>query len=243
MFFIDKNSFESTLSLLKGETVLSPMFTELKQFMEEEFELTIYNISFEKFSRFTKPKKNSLAFGKKYRLIFQVASISERESMQNKIPVELPNQHQGFRLENDEYKQGKVLTKFLELSKKYSFETRIKENEIWIDYFYWFLIDYKSYIVECINKEFSEEIISRYKTNAGIWKILKNGSGMIVFYQTEEQKALNEQNGVSKRITDEYYSMIKKTDEINLCQKNMLIFDTKENLDKNYGGSLYTYMR
>jgi len=55
----------------------------------------------------------------------------------------------------------------------------------------------------------------------------------------------NEANGVSPMILDDYYSLLKGYDELNyFTRQNIYIkFDSKENLEKNYQGSLFYYSR
>lgn len=243
MFWIDKKSYKRTLSVLRKEEALLPMFVELKQFIESEFDLTIYDITIKKYSIFNNPKKYSLAYGKKYALICQVATIAERESMQNKIPVQINGGHQAFKMEFDKQKQQRILSKFFELSKKYNFSINAKANEIWLDYYWWFPVDYMSSIVDKTEKPISKAILQEYKLDANIWQIVTNGYSVIVFYKTEAQKETNAQNGISESIKSRYFLAFKAVDEFGFYKDEYIFFDSKENLDKNYGGSLYTYMR
>ncbi len=243
MFWIDKQSYNRTLAVQKKEVVLSPMFSELKQYIESEFGLTIYDITYEKYSAFNKPKKHFLNHGKRYRLTCQVASYQERESMQNKIFVENIGGHQAYKMEFDKKKQSLVMSKFFELAEKYNFSIGAEENEIWLDYHYWFPIDYMNYIVNKVERTTSKEVIRKYKTDAGIWQIITNGYGVIVFYRTEAQKATNSQNGISDSIKNEYYLAIKAIDELDFYKDEYIFFDSKENLDKNFNGNLYYYLK
>ena len=243
MFWIDKKSYERTLAVLKEEVALTPLFIELKQYLEAAYGLTIYDITFEKFTIFNTPKKYSLAYGKRYQLICQVASNDERESMQNKIFVENIGKHSAYKMEFDKKKQTQILSKFFELAKKHNFSINAKENQIWLDYHWWFPIDHMSFIVSKIEAVTSKEVISKYKTNANIWKIITNGFGIVVFYMTESQKIVNAQSGVTDSIRNEYFTAVKAIDEFDFYKEKYITFDSKENLDKNYSGSLYYYMR
>lgn len=169
MFWIDKKSYLRTLAVLRKEVALAPLFAELKQFIESEFGLTIYDITYEKYTAFNKPKKNFLNHGKRYRLTCQVSTIEERESMQNKVFVESIGGYPAYRMVFDEQKQSRILSKFFELAKKHNFSINAEANEIWLDYHYWFPIDYMSFIVNKVERETSKEIIRKYKSEAGIW--------------------------------------------------------------------------
>jgi hypothetical protein len=70
-------------------------------------------------------------------------------------------------------------------------------------------------------------------------------SSSVVFYYSDADITVNENNGISKAIMDTYYSILKKYDELNyFTRENIrLKFDSKENLDKNYQGNLFYYTR
>ena len=78
-----------------------------------------------------------------------------------------------------------------------------------------------------------------------IWKIEKEFSHLIVFYYTDKDITTYEDNKISDLIKNDYYSIIKKHDELNyFSNENMHIsFDSKENIDKNFAGSLFYYSR
>ena len=67
----------------------------------------------------------------------------------------------------------------------------------------------------------------------------------VVFYFSDEDIFRYLESGVSQTVTDEYYSILKKHDDLSLFTKDnlRLSFDSKENVDKNYAGSLFYYSR
>jgi hypothetical protein len=67
----------------------------------------------------------------------------------------------------------------------------------------------------------------------------------VVFYHSDVDIMTNENNGLSNSITNDYYSILKKYDELNYYTREniSLKFDSKENLDKNFEGSLFYYTR
>ncbi len=141
--------------------------------------------------------------------------------------------------------EGKTILSpmFIELSKKYSFNLKTEESSIRIDYFYWFKIDYISYLVNKVEKNISKQLIEQYKDVTDIWRVIATGYQIVVFYNTEIQKKLNELNGISKNIINEYFSKIKEIDAYDFYTKDLIYFESKENLDKNYKGDLYIYFR
>lgn len=245
MIWVDKKAFEDTYSILKKEKDLKPIFADLKQFIEKEYGITVFNIIYEpiKSSFLNKPNKNSYLYGKKYRLICYVSSYGERETMQYRVDVQLGNFPNAHKMVNDENKQAAILNNFFELSERYHFPLKVKKEDIWVDYFYWFPLDYMSLIVSKIEKQTSKIVLSKYEKVANIWKIITNGSGICIFYQTESAKIINRQNGITEEIKNIYYSSIKEIDEFDFYKEEYIIFDSKENLDNNYQGNLYYYFK
>ena len=243
MFWLDKKSYKRTLAVLRKKVALAPIFAELKCFIESEFGITIFDIVFKKYNIFNKPKEYSLAYGKRYQLTCQVASNEERESMQNKIRVADIGEYPAYTMRFDEQKRTQIIAKFLELAKKHNFSTAAKINEIWLDYYFSFSIDYMNFIVNKIEAATSNEMMHKYKVDADIWRIESSGYGITVFYTTEKKKERNEQNGISDAIKNEYFAVIKTIDEFGFYKEEYIRFDSKENLDKNYDGSLYYYFR
>ncbi len=70
-------------------------------------------------------------------------------------------------------------------------------------------------------------------------------SGLVVFYFTDNDISVSNVNGASEKITNDYYTILKKYDELNyFTRENIAIkFDSKENVDNNFGGSLFYYTR
>ena len=44
MIWIDKKAFEDTYAILKKEKTLEPIYANLKQFIEDTFGITVFNI-------------------------------------------------------------------------------------------------------------------------------------------------------------------------------------------------------
>jgi hypothetical protein len=67
----------------------------------------------------------------------------------------------------------------------------------------------------------------------------------VIFYYSDLEIAQNESNGITKLITEDYYAILKKYDELGYVTKEniWLEFDSKENLDKNYQGNLFYYAK
>jgi len=245
MIWIDKKAFEDTYSILKNEKYLEPVYANLKQFIQETFGITVFNIILQpiKTGHFNKKIKNSYLYSYKYKLICYVGSYAEREMMQNRIDIQLANFHNAHKMVNDQNKQKVILDKFFELSLKHNYTVKVKKDLIWVDYFPWFPTEYMSLIVSKVQKHVTKDVLSKYKKESNIWKIYTSGFGFYIFYDTEKDKLTNQQNGITDSINKMIFSSIKEVDEFNFYKEDYITFDSKENLDKNYQGNLYYYFR
>ncbi len=245
MIWIDKKRFKETYSILKQKTNMKPIFVDLKRFIEDAYSITVYNIFYEpiKSGFFNKPNKNSYIYGKKYRLIIYVSSYSEREKMQNRVDVQMENAPNAFKMVNDKDIQNTILNKFFQLSEKYNFKINVKKEDIWVDYFYWFSSQYMSLIVSKVQQKLIKDILSEYKKKSNIWGIHTGTFGIVIYYNTDSNKLVNQQNGISEEIKNKIYSGVKQLDEFDFYKEEYISFDSKENLDKNYQGNLYYYFK
>ena len=91
-------------------------------------------------------------------------------------------------------------------------------------------------------KEFREEVRHHYTI---VWDVMAMFESSVVFYFSDEDISVNRETDVSEMIAHEYYSILKKHDELDyFTRENVLLsFDSKENVDKNYAGSLFYYSR
>ena len=78
-----------------------------------------------------------------------------------------------------------------------------------------------------------------------IWKIDGFSKETVIFYLTDKDVQDNQTNEGSQRIKQRCYQLVKQYDEFDYFQLNTfpIKFDSKENLDKNYEGSLFYYFR
>ncbi len=78
-----------------------------------------------------------------------------------------------------------------------------------------------------------------------IWKIEGFSKETVVFYLTEKDVQDSQTNEGSQRIKQRCYQLVKQYDEFDYFQPNTfpIRFDSKENLDKNYKGSMFYYFR
>lgn len=102
-------------------------------------------------------------------------------------------------------------------------------------------------IVECLNKlkDSGVESLKEKYLPKGIWEIAINHGSIIVFYLTEAERLANEVSGLNDQIRNELTDLARQHDEFGYLDKDSFYFasDSKENLDKNYGGSWHDYYR
>jgi hypothetical protein len=78
-----------------------------------------------------------------------------------------------------------------------------------------------------------------------VWEISGFSKSIVVFYMADNDVRANAANGSSDRIKKQCFEMVKRYDEFAYFHLNNfpITFDSKENLDKNYAGSLFNYFR
>jgi hypothetical protein len=141
---------------------------------------------------------------------------------------------------NEEY-QSRITSEFQRLAMKHQFATEEQLRDPFVTY---------NDFSEEAKTEANWKAIDRFKWVAkfkyrAIWQVISMFSSMVVFYYSDSDIALNEQKGMNEKIISDYYSVLKKYDELNyFTRENIQVkFDSKENVDKNYEGSLFYYTR
>ncbi|MCB0202614.1 MAG: hypothetical protein KDI03_21285 [Anaerolineae bacterium] len=91
-------------------------------------------------------------------------------------------------------------------------------------------------------KEFGLEVKRKHPA---VWDVISEFYCSVVFYFHETDIIVHEDSGLSQALRNEYYSILKTHDDLNLFSKDniCLKFDSKENVDRNYAGSLFYYSR
>jgi len=78
-----------------------------------------------------------------------------------------------------------------------------------------------------------------------IWKIDAHSRYLVVFLKTDKEIQLKSNDDTRKKIAIRCFDAVKAFDEFGYLSNDSfrLTFDSKENLDKNYNGSLFNYWR
>ena len=57
-----------------------------------------------------------------------------------------------------------------------------------------------SLIVSKVQQKLIKDIVSEYKKKSNIWGIHTGTFGIVIFYNTDSNKLVNQQNGIQKRL-------------------------------------------
>ena len=214
--------YHETLDLLKGKKSLSPMYAELKRWLYDEFQITAYNFEFREMNWNHAPGK--------YRLFILLSSRNDYDAM-----------FDGCNYSAE--KQALIAKKIYQLALQYQLPDIENYQNVFVAYCNFseeIRSDYngKAYL---LLKERLKEKYMRYS----VWDIFALFSALTVFYQTDSDVGLNQANGVSTQIKNEYYETLHRLDEFHVFSYDTLnvTFDSKENLDNNYEGNLYYYFK
>lgn len=222
MVLVDDKTYYETLEILRGNKKLHAIFAELKNWLYNEYHVTAYNFEFKEME-YNNPSH-------RYRLDVLLSSSKEYHSMFN-----------GYNY--DETKQTTIARKLYELAQKYNMENIHTYKGIFVaytDFSEEMKTDYNRQAYKLIGKQLLEKYMSH-----SVWKIVSNFSSVVVFYNNDADVKANQFSGLSKQIKDEYYEALHCVDEFNLFTYNSfwVVYDSKENLDKNYDGNLYYFFK
>jgi hypothetical protein len=78
-----------------------------------------------------------------------------------------------------------------------------------------------------------------------VWDISGFSKSVVVFYLTNEDMQSASRNGTNDRIKQRCYELVKQYDEFDYFELETfpITFDSKQNLDENYQGSMFYYFR
>jgi len=212
--------YKQTSELASGKASKSPLLTELSGWMLEKYGVRVINFEFSQLE--------SSASGR-YRLYLIIENTADYQKMYVR------------HLEPKKEYQSQIARQFRNLAVKYQVASEDQLEDLFVTYndlseeaktiANWKAIDRFKWVVRF-----------KYRT---VWRVIAIFSSAVVFYHTDAEIPLNEQNGLSKRIADDYYAVLKKFDTLNYYtrENSQIKFDSKENVDKNFEGSLFYYTR
>lgn len=223
MLYGEKNLYEQTRSLKKGEGYLPPFLESFRRRVSELLGIKILNV------------------------VYDSIDIGPSKG-RPRLNVIVDTEDDYKRFHEDHWK---IRAKSKEIILKTFFDT---VNEMGLH------AEFETKNVLLISDDFSDEamnqaafklfdkdkksLIKEFSADQ-VWDITGMSKHIVVFFLDENAKNKSLANGSSNQIRQRCYEKIKLYDEFNyFAPENFSVtFDSKENLDKNYEGSLFYYFR
>lgn len=222
MILVDDETYYETLEVLRGNKQLPIIFSELKNWLLDEYQVEAHNFEFKK-TKFNK-------IGKGYRLLILLSSWNDFLLMWS---------DHGY----DTEKQTAIADKLYYLAQKYDMENINKYGDVFVafvDFSHEMKTDYINQMYKLVGKQMAEKFAIY-----SVWDIHLKTTSVVVFYCREVNVKTNQFIGISKQIKDEFYETLHHLDEFNVFnyESFTVVFDNKENLDTNYEGNMFYYDR
>ena len=219
MVLLDDAIYKETKKIVLGKAKRSPILIELSDWLAKMYSVKVLNFELGKL----------IGSPNRYRLYIIIENTEDHQKM-----------HVSNFEPNKEY-QNQIAREFLILAAKHRFATEEQLRDLFVIY---------NDFSEEAKTEANWKAIDRFKWVAkfkyrAVWKVISMFSSTVVFYYSDSDIVPNEQKGLSEKIVNDYYSVLKKYDDLNyFTRENIQVkFDSKENVDKNYEGSLFYYTR
>jgi len=214
IFLLEKKVYEATKEIILGKVEKHPFLIEFSDWLMRKYSIKILNAQlFSDFpDRFYIIIENTKDFEK---MLINPSNFSQRK-------------------QNPKY-EAEIISKIKELGRKHNFASEFRLRDIYIKY-HDFLPEVQTDVNFRAIKEARASITKKYPM---VWYVEVDFYGTIIFYYLDKDILVNKENGLSKVIEEEYFLILKKYDDISFITKENLIleFDSKENLDKNFGNS------
>jgi hypothetical protein len=220
MVLVEDKFYYETLDVLRGRIELSPVFRELKAFIQSQYEVTVYNLVF-----------REIKYGilkRQWNLCILLASTGDFRKMR-------------MGLNYIESIQKEIAEKFHELARIHNFGKIKSGQDIFVSY-----VDFSSEMKTDANwktMETASKIIADKYASHNVWGVHAAFESSVVFFLSKEKK--KKCTTIKSDIEDDYFGILKQHDEFNLFNRSSfsLRFDSKQNLDDNYEGNLFYYFR
>ena len=221
MIPLEEDIYQETRDMVLGKTPKKPLLINLSDWFLRMYSVQLINFHFSKVISKIKPNR--------YRLYIIIETTKDYLKMYNQ-PTDLEPK--------DGY-QEQIAAEFSELALKYKIANQKQIKDVVIS-FHDFSHQVRTKANESVIQEVRENLQNRFPF---VWNVFLTYGGLVIFYFLDNEITEHEKDGINKTIGDTYYSLVKKYDDLNyFTRENVdLRFDSKENLDKNYSGNLYSY--
>jgi hypothetical protein len=220
MVLLDDKTYRETKDIRLGKSKRSPLLDEFSLWFSGKYSVEIVNFAFD---RLTTPGIN------RHRLCVIIENTPGYQKM-----FTHPFEYNGVY-------QAEIADEFERLALKHKFADEASLEDLFVSF-----VDFSDEARTDANWKAAQEVQASLKGKYPfVWEVIAPFSGSVVFYHTNQEVETYNNNGVSGQITDEYYAILKKYDELGYFTKEniSLAFDSQENLDKNYAGNLFYYTR
>jgi hypothetical protein len=210
--------YAATKVIKQGLTKLSPPFDELANWIASTCQVTVLNATYDVRDSIHAPR---------------LLIIFEHESEKKKF-------HRGFNF--DEKKQRDVQDKFVALVRNGNY------TEYDIDGLFVVFSAFAPLAREEADDRLSDldlKCLQAQIANPDLWEIHRCFGRVVFFFYTEEQVRRYVARGKKADYAKMYFAILKPHDEFGYLSENefTVAFDSKENFEKNYGGSWFNYDR
>ena len=228
--------YRQTKQIMLGKETLNPEFKPLAVFIDKTFGVRTINIVYDTIDKGTRP-----------RIGIYFEHYHEKQSFNEN------NGHVNF----DSKKQKLIADKFKQsineqgLNKKkglFNFWAKSEKSKYQTDKIFVYFSAFEPIARNEANQSITQDQITQLKTELNckdLWEISKCFSGTTFFLYTDEQVKSYENSETKKNWTDKYFDILETYNEFGYFKREKfnILFDSKENFDKNYESNWYYYYK
>lgn len=211
--------YKDTLEVKRKEKKLPEISQRLISWINKEYEVQAINIYFDKNIPDDRPR---------IQVIFDNAE-DKAKFLENGIGNYLRE------------KQKSISVQYIELVKELGLKESHQTDNVFVCYSEFSSIN-KSNIYNSVPKDRLGELFEKYK-NQHVWQIQVYGSGLIVFFYTNNEKNNPDNDTMIENLQNEYFSLIKPFDEFGYLSKTWVKKESKEDFDNIYEGNWFYWSR
>jgi hypothetical protein len=219
MVLLNADLYERTKQLLLEEVDKSPLLVDFADWMRQKYAVNLLNFEFARIDNPNNSQRLYLILNSKS----DVQKLRVAQFKPNLIIDKAVSEHFRRLARQHGHPDQPPLDKFFVAYADYSEEARSVAN--------WQAVEEAKPVIK--------------DTFPAVWDVLTIFSSTVVFYFQDAQIQELEASGVSASISEHYYQILKKYDELGYCTTDnfSIKFDSKQNVDENYEGSLFYYSR
>lgn len=215
---LDNLVFAETVQLVRGELEPDELLKRFAGWIGKEYDVSLVNFEFRR---------------KRAHLPYMLTLIVAAEEDERKLFIS--------RNFPDEGKFARIAEAFtrMALELNYAADYQLKGMRVWCKNF---AQEVKAIAVEDAKAEAGGAIAAKFPA---VWRFEAWSAVPVVFYQTDADVARFGQDGTSRAITQMYFEILTKFDRAGCIgpEDELLKFDSKENLDRNFRGELGRYFK